>query len=140
MPGHREWAESIAKEEGIQDLITWLNCANEEELRQEYQKSRCCVIPYTDYPGCFPVTMAMANSTPVIVSDAMGLPEYVKDGGGLTVQSRSVHDLAEALQKIQTDNNLHKQLSCQCRDIAEKNFAWDVVSRNLHNVYSSIAN
>ena len=88
MAGHKEWAIKIARNEGVEEMITWLNINSEDELHDTYQRSLCCVIPYLDYPGCFPATVAMANGTPIIASDAMGLPEHI-NGAGLVVKARS---------------------------------------------------
>ena len=138
MPGHQEWAADVSKKEGIDDLIDWLSFHSVDELIDSYQKSMCSVIPYTEYPGCFPVTVAMANGVPVVASDAMGIPEYLADGGGIVVESRSADKLAGALRKIRDDESLRVSLGKQGRAVAEKRFAWDVLAHQTFQVYKQV--
>ena len=118
-------------------MITWLNCNSEDELIEAYQSSSYCVIPYTDYPGCFPVTMAMANETPVIVCDSMGLPEYV-NGSGLVVKSKSVQGLVDALRSFYNNESLRRKMGQQGRVIAENRFSWEVLAKENIQIYDTI--
>jgi glycosyltransferase involved in cell wall biosynthesis len=133
--GHKEWAIDIVKKEGIEDLIEWISFRTVDDLIDAYQGSMCSVIPYTAYNGCFPVTVAMANGVPVIGSDAMGIPEYLADGGGIIVESKSAEKLADALRKVHDDEALRASLGKQAKAVAEKRFAWDVLARQTFLVY-----
>lgn len=138
MPGHKEWAIAVAEKEGVTDLVNWVSFKSEDQLIEGYQNSMMCVIPYTGYPGCFPVTVAMANGTPVVASDAVGIPEYV-DGSGLIVKSGSAEELAAAMRKLHDDAGLQRRLSSESRAIAEKKYAWNVVTRKTLDVYAVVA-
>jgi len=137
MAGHREWAIDIAKKEGIEDLLEWLSFGSEDELIAAYQSSLVCVIPYTDYPGCFPVTVAMANAVPVITTNSMGIPEYI-NSAGLIVRTKSVEELASALRRIVNEEELRTSLGNKGRLIAEQRFAWPVIAQNVFAVYQEI--
>lgn len=138
MPGHQEWAKDIAIKEGVDDLIEWVSFASVDELIDTYQKSMVSVSPYTEYPGCFPITVAMANGVPVVGSDSMGIPEYLAEGGGIVVKSRSAEALADALRKIRDDSSLRASLGEQGRAIAEKRFAWQVLAAQTYKVYERV--
>jgi glycosyltransferase involved in cell wall biosynthesis len=140
MPGEKEWAVEIAQKGGIEDLIDWLSFSSYDDLIDAYQKSACCVIPYTDYTPCFPITVAMANGVPVVASDAMGMPEYLSDGGGVMVKAKSAEALADALRKVRDDGALRISLGKQGRAIAEKRFAWDVLAQQTYQVYKQVLN
>lgn len=140
MPGEKEWAVEIAQKGGIEDLIDWLSFSSYDDLIDAYQKSACCVIPYTDYTPCFPITVAMANGVPVVASDAMGMPEYLSDGGGVMVKAKSAEALADALRKVRDDGALRISLGKQGRAIAEKRFAWDVLAQQTYRVYKQVLN
>jgi glycosyltransferase involved in cell wall biosynthesis len=134
MPGHQEWAQEIAKKEGIEDIITWLSFSSEQELFDGYQSSMCSVIPYTDYSGAFPAIMAMATGTPVIASDAMGIPEYV-NGNGIVVKSRSVSELVDALRKIYNDDTLRQTLEKKGIKLAEEKYCFEDIAKNIIEIY-----
>jgi glycosyltransferase involved in cell wall biosynthesis len=140
MPGEREWALDIIKKEGIEDLIDWLSFRSYDDLADAYQKSICCAIPYTDYTPCFPITVAMANALPVVASDAMGIPEYLGEGGGIMVPQKSVETLAAALRKVRDNEALRNSLGQQGRAIAERRFAWDVLAKQTYEVYQQVLN
>jgi glycosyltransferase involved in cell wall biosynthesis len=140
MAGHKEWAISVAKDEGVDDMLTWLSIGSEEELHEHYQKSIGCVIPYIDYPGCFPAAVAMANGTPIITSDAMGLPEYVSGGSGIVTKSRSIEPLADALNELIDNEALRTRMGAQGRKTAEEKHSWDVVSKQTAEVYKKLLN
>ncbi len=139
MKGHKEWAGEVAKKAGIEDLILMTKFDTEEALRHAYQRSMCSLIPYTDYPGDFPMVMAMSSGTPIIATNCMGMDEYI-NGAGISVEPHSVSALADALRKVISSNLLREQMSAQGKKIAETVFAWDVVAGKTLNVYTTLSN
>lgn len=136
-PGQKEWAVEVAQKHEVADLIDWVGFANEQELIKAYQSSQLCVIPYTEYSGCFPVTLAMANGTPVVATDAMGIPEYT-NGAGLIVKAGSAEDLAVGIRKVLSDPALQARMATAGREIAEKRFGWDTLARKVLDVYRNV--
>src|SRR5258706_2293250 len=64
---------------------------------------------------------AMSHGTPVLVPDIGGITESIEvDGqrGGLTFRSWDSADLADQLQRLLTDDQLHRELSANTRSIA----------------------
>ena len=137
MPGHQEWAQEIAKKEGIEDLLIWLSCSSEDELIDAYQESMCSVIPYTDYSGAFPATMALATGTPVIASDLMGIPEYV-NRNGILIKGRSVGELSAALRKIYTDDTLRTTMSQNALKTAQEKYNFSYIARKTTDIYKNV--
>ena len=134
MRGHQEWANDIIRKENIEDQSEWLKIRNEDELIDAYQNSMMCVVPYTGYPGSFPISMALSNALPVIVGDTLGMPEYV-DGAGIVFKSKSVNEIASALKKIYGDEVLRNKMGNQGRLTAEKLFSWPTVAEQTLAVY-----
>ncbi|MBN1569566.1 MAG: glycosyltransferase family 4 protein [Acidobacteria bacterium] len=137
MPGHQEWADDIIKKEGIGDIVRWLKIANEQELIREYQNSLCSLVPYTNYPGSFPASLAMANGIPVVTSDDWGTQEYL-DGTGLVFKSRSVEDLAMVLRTIRDEEALRKEMGQKALQVAERDFSWERISQKYFELYQSL--
>jgi glycosyltransferase involved in cell wall biosynthesis len=137
MAGHKEWADDIIRKERIEDLVEWKNVTSEDELQTAYQSSKICIVPYTDYPGSFPVTLAMANALPVVVSDAMGMHECV-DGSGLIVKAKSTKELVSALRQIISDEELRHTKGKKGRKFAEEHFAWPIIAEKTLAVYQQV--
>jgi|GEM_PF-2023693 len=137
MPGHQEWANDIIKKEKIGDIVRWVKISNEEELIKEYQNSYCCLTPYTDYPGSFPASLAMANGIPVITSDAWGTMEYL-DGSGLVFKARSITDLAGSLREIRDNEKLRNDLGSKAKEISERDFSWSRIAGQYKDLYQKL--
>ena len=137
MPGHQEWANDIIKKEKIEDVVRWVKISNEEELIKEYQNSYCCLVPYTDYPGSFPASLALANGIPVVTSDDWGTQEYL-DGAGLVFKSRSIEDLAPPSEGSGTTNPCGRKWGKGPKMVAERDFSWPRIAEKYHELYKDL--
>jgi glycosyltransferase involved in cell wall biosynthesis len=137
MPGHQEWANDIIAREGIGDVVRWLKVASEEDLIREYQNSLCCLVPYTDYPGSFPASLALANGIPVVTSDDWGTQEYL-DGAGLVFKSKSIEGIATVLRKIRDNESLRKEMGERAKKVAERDFAWSRIAEKYYELYQKL--
>jgi glycosyltransferase involved in cell wall biosynthesis len=95
------------------------------------------VVPYLDYPGWFPLIMAMTGATPVIASDAYGNSEYV-DGGGIVVSAGSVDELSESIKRMIVEPGLADQLGKKAIKNAEECFSWEVVGKRTIDLYEHL--
>ena len=137
MRGHQEWANDIIKQENIQGQSQWLSIGDEDELIDAYRKSMICVVPYTGYPGSFPISMSLSNGLPVIVGDTLGMPEYIENAG-LVFKSRSVEDLYAAIKKMAGDEKLRNEMGKQGRLTAEKQFSWPDIAAQTYKIYQEV--
>ncbi len=62
---------------GVSDMIEWRAFSSGNELAEVYQRSKACIIPFTDGSARHPVSCAMVNATPVIATRAVDIPEYL---------------------------------------------------------------
>lgn len=87
-----------------------------------YAYSRCIVYPSIHRePFGMVAAEAMSYGTPVIVPDSGGITEAIQwDGrqGGLTFRSWDTADLANQLERMLTDDALHRELAANTREIA----------------------
>jgi glycosyltransferase involved in cell wall biosynthesis len=87
-----------------------------------YAYSRCIVYPSIHRePFGMVAAEAMSYGTPVIVPDIGGITEAVEwDGvsGGLTFRSWDSADLARQLERVLTDDDLHRSLAANTRAVA----------------------
>jgi len=137
MAGHKEWADEIIRKEKIEDVVRWVAIPTEGELISEYRNSYCCLVPYTDYPGSFPASLAMANGIPVIASDDWGIGEYL-NGGGLIFKSKSVESLAAVLRQIRDSLPLRDEMGNKARVVAERDFSWPCIAEKYLKIYKEL--
>ena len=94
------------------------------------------------YPSLYegfglPVLEAMARGVPCIVSTASSLPEVAGEAA-LSVPPRSVSALAEAIERVLTDDAEAARLSAAGRVRADQ-FSWQQTARMTLKVYESLA-
>jgi len=89
-----------------------------------YAHSRCVVYPsvYREPFGLVAVE-AMSYGTPVLVPDYGGITEVIRHGekiGGLTFKTWNSADLAQQLERLLTDDALHRKLAENTQAIAAR--------------------
>jgi glycosyltransferase involved in cell wall biosynthesis len=90
------------------------------------------------YPSLYegfglPPLEAMARGVPTVCSNASSLPEVTGDAA-LTVDPRSVSEIARELQRVVTDSSLAGELSRMGRARADR-FSWEETARRTLQVY-----
>jgi glycosyltransferase involved in cell wall biosynthesis len=89
----------------------------------------------------FPMTVveALAFGTPLVASDAGGIPEMVRDGTtALTFRAGDHRDLAAKIGKLIDDRNLASALATRARADYEVRFAPAVVARQMADFYARL--
>ncbi len=82
---------------------------------------------------------AMACGKPVVATSVGGLPEVVEHGRtGLVVEAGDHVALANALATLLSDTRMLKRMSAEARRVAEERFSWEVVSREVIDVYEEV--
>lgn len=89
-----------------------------------FAHSHCVVYPSVNRePFGMVVAEAMAQGAPVLVPDYGGVAEVVRDGdkvGGLTFKAWDSGDLANQLERLLLDRQLHRRLVRHTRDVAAR--------------------
>ena len=70
-----------------------------------------------------PVAESIASGTPVITSDFGSMSELAAAGGAVVVNPRDDHQIANVLERVLTDDDLHATLSRQARERPHR--TWD---------------
>jgi spore coat protein SA len=88
----------------------------------------------------FPLAIleALASGLPVVASRRGGIPEAFEDGGGILVNSGSAIELADALQKVLSDQTLRNRLAHEARASFLKNFTWSTVYQGYREAIESL--
>jgi glycosyltransferase involved in cell wall biosynthesis len=131
-----EW-EALSRKLGVADRIHWLGHI---------------VDPVPILQGCDTFLMvslgegfglalaeAMACGAAVVAARSGALSEIVEDGkSGLLVPPRDAVALADAIQKLAKDNNLHRQMARCGMERVRRHFTVDASIEKMMNLYESI--
>lgn len=111
----------------------FLGRVGDEDLHKLYVAARCHVHP-AHYEGFgLPPLEAMACGTPTVVSNTSSLPEVVADAA-LLVDPNDPEEIAVALQRLLTDDDLHAELREKGLRRA-KCFSWESTASSTLEVY-----
>lgn len=124
---------------GMDDRVHFTGFIYNEERNYVYNKARVAVFPSLYEPFGIVALEAMATMTPVVVADAGGLGEIVQNEvTGLKVAPGNEDELAQAIIRILTDNQLAQRLQTSASQEIESVYKWDVIARSTAEVYEQV--
>jgi glycosyltransferase involved in cell wall biosynthesis len=92
-------------------------------LSAAYATAHCTMYLTLNEGFALPVAESIANGTPVITSDFGSMGELAAAGGAVVVNPRDDHQIANVLERVLTDDDLHATLSRQARERPHR--TWD---------------
>jgi len=101
------------------------------QLWAAYRLAHCTVFPSLNEGFGLPVAESLAVGTPVVTSDFGSMRELALEGGALMVDPHDDHDIADALRRLLTDDELHAELSRAA--LARPVRRWDTYASELWN-------
>ena len=110
------------------------------ELADVYRDAAVSVVPST-FPEALGLTSieAQASGTPVVVSDAGGLPETVSPGAsGLVFENGNADQLADAVLSLLESAPRRAAMADAARHWAMQKFSWDTIAAELERVYADV--
>lgn len=118
--------QSLMKKLNLERQVYCLGYLPEEEVVALYKKADALVFAsFADYTS-IPLVEAMVLGTPIVCSNVFSLPEQVGDAG-LFFNPFNIEEIADAIYRVWTDEELRKRLAANGRRRAEelslKNFA-----------------
>ncbi len=120
----------------LEDRVHFLGRVPDDLLHKLYVGARVHVHP-AHYEGFgLPPLEAMACGTPTVVSNVSSLPEVVGDAA-LMVNPNDPEELAVALHRVLTDDNLYDELREKGLQRASS-FSWDTAAQLTLDVYRKV--
>lgn len=122
-----------------EDNVVFLNQVAREELIEYYYQSDICVIPslWENFP--YVCLEAMACATPILASEAGGLPSLIKNKvNGVLFPAGSSRDLADAAIYLLKDEKLRNRLGKAARKDCEEKYSHKAVYKQAIDVYKRI--
>jgi glycogen synthase len=129
----------LAAELGIAADVTFLGWVPNTELPSYYRAAALSVIPSLEEGFGIPAAEAMGCETPVVASDAGGLPEVVEDGvTGLVVPRGNSAALAAAIGSLLADPERRLRMGQAGRERALRLFDWDRTAAQFEEIYREV--
>jgi glycosyltransferase involved in cell wall biosynthesis len=129
----------LAESLGIARDVTFLGWVPNSELPPYYRAAAVSVIPSLEEGFGIPAAEAMGCQTPVVASDAGGLPEVVEHGvTGLVVPRGDSSALATAIGALLADPFKRTQMGLAGRERALRLFDWDRTAEQLEQIYAEV--
>ena len=125
-------AECRMEEDGIADDVHFTGWVDQEELPALYNLAHCMFFPSVYEEFGIPTCEAMACGCPPVVSNTGALPEIAGDAG-MTVDPFHPAEMADALEKLYTDDALRAERAARCIERAEQ-FTWENCARKTLDV------
>lgn len=130
-----EKLKGVAKNLKIDQNVAFPGYVFGEEKRRLLAISDIFVQPSLSDGFAISVLEALANGKPVVITDKVGLSDFLKDGEcGFIVESGNAEVLAEAILRLLSDDNLRLKLGKRARKKAEE-FRWDKITKEIVEMY-----
>lgn len=118
------------------DRIAVTGYVSQAELLEWYARASVFAFPSLDEGFGMPVLEAMAAGVPVLTGTRSSLPEVAGDAA-LLVDPTRTGEIADALQRLTSDEELRNALSVRGRDRARQ-FTWEDACRRTWQVYRKV--
>ena len=131
-----EGVRGRARELGLELTMIFPGFVSPKELRGLYELATALVFPSRFEGWGLPVCEAFSAGLPVASSAATGLPDLVGDAG-LLFDPESTEHVADAVQRIWTDEELRRDLAARGKERSEL-FSWERTARLFRAHYRRI--
>ena len=135
----KERIEKLIWDSGLDNVTTFVEGINREELATYYAAADVCVVPsYYSSSGIVAIE-AMASGTPAIASNIGGLKYVVAPGQtGLLFPPGNTAILTHAIARLISQPELCAKLSKNARERAEELFTWNDVAERMSEFYTEL--
>ena len=111
----------------IKEAVKFVGQVSHDELAQQLPRCHVFCLPSLAEGMSNAMLEAAACGLPIIATNVGGAAELI-DGNGVIIKQKSASDIAEAIVKIYSDNQLRVKMGAESRDKA-KQFGWEEMGR-----------
>jgi glycosyltransferase involved in cell wall biosynthesis len=121
--------------------IRYSGCVDQTRLIKGYQKASIFVLPSLFEPFGIVLLEAMSCETPVVATNAGGIPEIIKNGeNGIVVPTNNPLKLAEAIDYLLENKDVRIKFGKVGRKWVTENFSVEVLVKKLCKIYEAMLN
>ena len=130
--GQHEWAEQLARDNGIADRVSLRGPADDAELKAELEAADLAVLPSNFEAFGLAFAEAQAAGLPVVAFRAGSVPEVVADGvTGWLAPRGDVAGLAAGLRAALEDPEETFRRGRAARERVQTHFTWELTARTI---------
>ena len=122
---------------GLEEVIVIKGRVSKDELEEAYAACDLLVLPSFAEGMPTVILEAMARGKPVVATDIPGVKEYFSQTA-ILVQPGEPHRLSEAIVRVLNDEQLRRRLGREGRRLVESRFTWDIILKQLVDLYRRI--
>ena len=138
-PAYLKACEKEIKANNLQNNVHLLGNLSVKDVQLELSKANCLAIPSFQENSPLSIAEAMAVGVPVVAARVGGIAEMVEEGKtGLLIDPYDTKDIAEAICRILSDENLARSMSRRAKQIAKSRFIASVVCKQILQSYNEI--
>jgi glycosyltransferase involved in cell wall biosynthesis len=124
---------------GISHQSLFTGFIPDDDLLRLYKVADVACFPSLYEPFGIVALEAMAAKTPVVVSDAGGLPEVVEAGiSGTVTQTNNPESLAHGIVRVLKDAGYARYMAANARERIATLFNWDTIAEQTTHVYNRV--
>ena len=107
-----------------------------EEVSNFFDEASVVVLPYVEASQSGVVAISFAFGKPVVVTNVGSLSEVVDHGNtGFVVSPKSVSELANAIIKLLSDDNLREIMGQKALKFSKTELSWDEIAKTTNKTY-----
>ncbi|MEF9951729.1 MAG: glycosyltransferase [Clostridium sp.] len=131
--------KNLVKSLKIEDKVEFLGFLSLDQIPVEFSKMDIAVIPSIHESFGVSSIEAQATGTPVVVTDAGGLPETIKDKvTGILVKKENVNSLYEGIKTLVDNRDLREQMGKEAIGFIKDNYTVEKNFNEVDDFYKSI--
>jgi glycosyltransferase involved in cell wall biosynthesis len=135
--------QALARELGIDTLVTWSRFVPQTQMPSEYAAAMVTVLPSRGQAEGLGLTLveALLAGSAVVGTSAGGIPEVVRhEITGLTARDGDAPDLANQIQRLLTDAPLRERLTRAGKEHVLRAYAPEPAIGRFLDLYHAVAN
>ncbi len=134
----RKEMEKLAKNSGLKN-VTFLGHQTQENVALLYNIANLSVVPSRVEPFGLVAIEALACGTPVVATNAGGLPDFINENVGKLVEMDNPKALAEGIIE-ELKNNTKKSKGTYAAKYAKENYSWQSNLDKVIALYNKVLN
>ena len=132
-------AEALAQRLGVADCVQFVGKKPQSVIREYLSVADLFLLPSQSESFGLSALEAMACEVPVIATRVGGIPEVVEEGGcGYLFEIGDVKGMAEAANRVLSDDHARERLGRRGREIAVSRFATEKIIPQYEALYDRV--
>lgn len=131
--------KKLAKDLKIDGIIEFAGHIKHDELPEYLSRADIFVRPSRSEGLGTAFLEAMSRGLPVIATRVGGISDFLTDGEtGIFCRENDLHDLAEKIDRLISDDALRNKLSENGKRLVQKSYAWTTIAENMDKIFKSL--